>query len=68
MHGLRTFKLESEDLDAAKSFYTRALGKPPYFDEPFYVGFDVDGFEIGITPAESPPGSGPSRCSNGALR
>lgn len=58
MHGLRTFKLEAEDLDAAKRFYERALGKAPYFDQPFYVGFDVDGFEIGITPAESPPGAG----------
>lgn len=58
MHGLRTFKLEANDLDAAKRFYERALGKAPYFDQPFYVGFDVDGFEIGITPAESPPGAG----------
>ncbi len=58
MHGLRTFKLEAKDLEAATRFYTRALGKAPYFDQPFYVGFDVDGFEIGITPAESPPGVG----------
>ena len=58
MHGLRTFKLETTDLDAAKAFYTRALGKAPYFDQPFYVGFDVEGFEIGITPEERPRGAG----------
>ena len=26
------------------------LGKKPYFDEPFYVGFDVGGFELGLQP------------------
>lgn len=40
------------DLDAAKRFYTAALKKPPYFDQPFYVGFDIDGFELGLRPAE----------------
>lgn len=55
MHGLRTLKLEARDLDAARKLYTTALGRAPYFDQPFYVGFDVDGFEIGITPAEGEP-------------
>ncbi|MFO0713471.1 MAG: SRPBCC domain-containing protein [Sandaracinus sp.] len=53
MYGLRTLKLEAHDLDAAKRFYTEALGVSPYFDQPFYVGFDVDGYELGITPRES---------------
>lgn len=52
MYGLRTLKLEARDLDAAKRFYASALGKPPYFDQPFYVGFEIDGYELGITPAE----------------
>ena len=34
------------------------LGAPPYFDEPFYVGFDVGGFELGLQPQE-PGGPGP---------
>ncbi len=30
----------------------RFLGKPPYFDQPFYVGFNVGGYELGLLPAE----------------
>ena len=45
----------SSDLDAAKRFYTAALKKPPYFDQPFYVGFDIDGYELG------PPAAGGRR-------
>ncbi|MFO0626205.1 MAG: SRPBCC domain-containing protein [Polyangiales bacterium] len=52
MHGLRTLILHVADLDAAKRFYTAALQKPPYFDEPFYVGFDLDGYELGLHPRE----------------
>ncbi len=52
MHGLRTLILHVADLDAAKRFYTAALQKPPYFDEPFYVGFDLDGYELGLHPLE----------------
>jgi predicted enzyme related to lactoylglutathione lyase len=26
------------------------LGIKPYFDEPFYVGFNVGGFELGLDP------------------
>ena len=62
MYGLRTFKLEAQDLAAAKRFYTRALGKQPYFDQPFYVGFEIEGYELGITPAESST-AGPGQTS-----
>lgn len=48
--GLRTAKYTAVDLGAAKAWYTSVLGFPPYFDEPFYVGFSVAGFELGITP------------------
>ncbi|MEJ7893353.1 MAG: hypothetical protein WKF94_12005 [Solirubrobacteraceae bacterium] len=27
------------------------LGIEPYFDEPFYVGYNVGGFELGLNPA-----------------
>lgn len=40
----------SNDLDADKAFWTTALGVEPYFDEPFYVGFTVDGREVGLDP------------------
>ncbi len=53
--GLRTATYRVSDLDRAKAWYTHVLGKAPYFDQPFYVGFDVGGFELGLDPA--PPGS-----------
>ncbi len=60
MHGLRTLIFDVADLTAARAFYERALGKAPYFDQPFYVGFDVDGYELGLRPAEGEqqPGRG----------
>ncbi|NGY03697.1 VOC family protein [Solimonas terrae] len=48
--GLRTAIYPSPDLAAAKNFYRQLLGVDPYFDQPFYVGFEVGGFEIGLLP------------------
>lgn len=62
MYGLRTYKIEALDLEAAKRFYAGALGKAPYFDQPFYVGFDLDGYELGITPSEA-ASKGPGQTS-----
>lgn len=47
---LRTVIYHATDLAAAKDWYIRATGIQPYFDEPFYVGFDIDGFELGLDP------------------
>lgn len=60
MDGLRTLIFDVSDLAAAKAFYATVLGKTPYFDEPFYVGFDVAGYELGLRPAqgEQQPGVG----------
>jgi catechol 2,3-dioxygenase-like lactoylglutathione lyase family enzyme len=52
--GLRSAFYYVGDLAAAKSWYTRFLGAPPYFDQPFYVGFDVGGFELGLVPEGAP--------------
>ena len=49
--GLRTAKYSARDLAAAKEWYRRVLGFDPYFDEPFYVGFNVGGYELGIVGA-----------------
>ena len=51
--GLRTVVYAVPDLDRAKRWYTEAVGKPPYFDQPFYVGFQVGGFELGLHPEEA---------------
>ncbi|MCB0524954.1 MAG: VOC family protein [Saprospiraceae bacterium] len=48
--GLRTFVVAAPDLEKAKAWYSEALGIDPYFDEPFYVGFNVGGFEFGLDP------------------
>ena len=57
--GLRTAIYPAPDLAAAKRWYTEALGQPPYFDEPFYVGFAVGGFELGLLPNAQPGTTGP---------
>ncbi len=48
--GLRTVIYHVNDLAKAKQWYADALGIKPYFDEPFYVGFNVGGFELGLDP------------------
>ena len=50
--GLRTAIYRVGDMDRAKEWYGRVLGKGPYFDEPFYAGFDIGGFELGLQPQE----------------
>ncbi|HXJ67326.1 MAG TPA: VOC family protein [Verrucomicrobiae bacterium] len=42
------------DLAAAKRWYADAFGVEPYFDQPFYVGFSVAGYELGLVPSEAP--------------
>ena len=54
LQGLRSQIYQVSDLDAAKAWYTALLGHPPYFDEPFYVGFNVGGYELGLQPRENP--------------
>jgi len=59
-HGLRTVIYKVSDLERAKSWYSNVLGQAPYFDQPFYVGFNVGGFELGLDPDTDgvTPGSG----------
>jgi predicted enzyme related to lactoylglutathione lyase len=52
--GLRTALYNAPELDHAKAWYSSALGIEPYFDMPFYVGFNVGGYELGLTPDPSP--------------
>ena len=48
--GLRTVIYPIVDLPAARLWYTQVLEQEPYFDQPFYVGFSVGGFELGLVP------------------
>ena len=58
--GLRTVIYHAPDLEKAKTWYSGVLGFPPYFDQPFYVGFTVSGYELGLDPdpASGSPGPG----------
>jgi predicted enzyme related to lactoylglutathione lyase len=58
--GLRTVVFKVTDLDRAKQWYSDTFGITPYFDEPFYVGFNVGGYELGLDPSSEnwKPGSG----------
>ncbi len=51
--GLRTAIYKVSDLQKAKEWYTKILGEKPYFDEPFYTGFNVGGYELGLMPDEN---------------
>jgi predicted enzyme related to lactoylglutathione lyase len=51
--GLRSLIIHAADLQAAKEWYSKALGVKPYFDDPAYVGFSVGGYELGLDPDPS---------------
>ena len=56
-HGLRTVIYHAPDLEKAKQWYSSVLNQQPYFDQPFYVGYNVGGYELGLDPdASSTPG------------
>ena len=37
-----------KDLDASKALFRTLLDTEPYVDQPYYVGFRVDGQEFGL--------------------
>jgi predicted enzyme related to lactoylglutathione lyase len=57
--GLRTVIYKVPDLARAKAWYGELFGIAPYFDEPFYVGFNVGGYELGLDPDVGGRGPGP---------
>ena len=57
--GLRTAIYPAPNLALAKAWYEQVVGAKPYFDEPFYVGFSVGGFELGLLPEATPGIAGP---------
>jgi predicted enzyme related to lactoylglutathione lyase len=58
--GLATVIYHVSNLDRSKAWYAGVFGVQPYFDEPFYVGFDIGGYELGLNPdpAVATPGPG----------
>lgn len=52
--GLRTTIYKVGDIDKAKEWYSKVFGVEAYFAEPFYVGFNIGGYELGLQPEETP--------------
>lgn len=65
--GLRTVIYPARELERAKSWYAQALGIEPYFDQPFYVGFNVGGFELGLDPNEPAGPAGDAAAAPGPV-
>jgi lactoylglutathione lyase len=53
--GLRTVVYKVNDLTQAKEWYSKAFSIKAYFDEPYYVGFNIGGYELGLLAEENPP-------------
>ena len=47
---IRSLVIPVSDLDATKAVYTALLGAP-HTDESYYVGYNIDGFEVALNPA-----------------
>ncbi|WP_053978434.1 VOC family protein [Mangrovimonas xylaniphaga] len=57
MLGLRTVVYMVEDLEKAKAWYAKAFNAQPYYDTPYYVGFNIGGYELGLHPKEKVQGT-----------
>jgi predicted enzyme related to lactoylglutathione lyase len=53
IRGLATAIYHVPDLDKAKAWYAAAFEQQPYFDQPFYVGFNIGGYELGLNPDQT---------------
>jgi len=49
--GMKTVIYPVKDIGAAKELYGRLLGVAPEVDEPYYVGFRIDGQDAGLDPS-----------------
>jgi predicted enzyme related to lactoylglutathione lyase len=52
---IRSLVIPVSDLDAAKSVYTALLGAP-HTDQSYYVGYNIDGFEVALAPGDTAGG------------
>ena len=52
--GLRTTIYKVGNLTKATDWYTKAFKTKPYFNESFYVGFNIGRYELGLLPEEQP--------------
>ena len=60
--GLATAIYYVPDLSRAKTWYARLFGQEPYFDTEFYVGFNIQGYELGLHPETDENKAGSAGC------
>lgn len=53
---IQSLVIPVSDLAAAKAIYNVLLGEP-HTDQPYYVGYNVNGFEVALAPGD--PAGGP---------
>lgn len=53
---IRSLVIPVSDLEATKAVYTALFGSP-HTDQPYYVGYNINGFEVALNPAGA--GGGP---------
>ncbi|GGO84828.1 VOC family protein [Wenjunlia tyrosinilytica] len=49
-NGIKTIIYPVQDLAKAKAVFGALLGVEPIMDEAYYVGYDVDGLDVGLDP------------------
>jgi lactoylglutathione lyase len=52
MLGLRTTIYMVSDIVKGTEWYSKAFNTKPYFNEPFYVGYNIGGYELGLQSEE----------------
>ena len=52
---IRSLVIPVSDIEAAKALYSTLLGEP-HTDQPYYVGYNVDGFEVALAPGDASAG------------
>lgn len=50
--GLRTCIYMVPDLKTAIDWYNKAFDTTPYFNKPTYVGYNINGYELGLQPTD----------------
>ena len=48
--GVMTVIYHVDDIEKAKEWYSEVFEKQPYFDQSFYVGYNIGGYELGLMP------------------
>jgi len=52
--GPRLVVYPAPNLSASTTWMTALLGQAPYFDQDFYVGYNVNGYELALDPKADP--------------